>query len=158
MDIEIKHRNKFYICGYTVETTLENNDADISRLYSSFFGTEKERSLPGLPGCRPGYYGLEWYTEGHKSFFYLLGREVSGECGAPEGSLLKSVPPAEYAAAKFPAGSSLIEAWTEFFNSAIPAAGYAPDEKHGFYFEYYPEDVRGVFELWTPVIKQYDRL
>ena len=67
-----------------------------------------------------------------------------------------SIPPAEYAVVRFPAGSSLIEAWTVFFNTAIPAAGYSPDQEHGFFFEYYPEDVHGAFELWTPVIKRHD--
>ena len=58
MDIGIRFRDRFYICGYAVETTLQNNDADIAGLYDSFFGTDKERSLLKLPGCRPGYYGL----------------------------------------------------------------------------------------------------
>ena len=43
-----------------------------------------------------------------------------------------------------------METWTESFY--IPEAGYAPDEAHGFYFEYYPDEVYGRCELWTPVV------
>jgi predicted transcriptional regulator YdeE len=154
MDIEIKHRDEFHICGYAVETTLEGNDSDISKLYDDVFGSGRDKALQSLPGCKPGYYGLEWYTEGHKSFYYLLGREVSRSCDAPGGAVIKSIPPAQCAVARIPAGSNLIDAWTEFFYTAIPDAGYAPDAGHGFYFEYYPGGVRGDCELWTPVVSK----
>ncbi len=155
MKIEIITRPAFYICGYAVETTLESNDADMPALYNSFFGTEREHLLLSLPGCKQGYYGLEWYTEGQKSFFYLLGKEAAAGCSAPEGALIKSIPTADFAAAKLPAGAGLTGAWTEFFFAAIPAAGCEPDAGHGLYFEYYPEDIHGGYELWAPVKKRY---
>lgn len=154
MDIEITFRDEFNICGYAAETTLDNNDSDISGLIGSVLGSEKEKALLDMQGCKPGWYGLEWYTEGHKSFFYLLGKEVSSDANSPDGALIKAIPPAEYAVAHIPAGASLIGAWTEFFSTAIPASGYTPDYNHGFFFEYYPEGVHGCCELWTPVIKQ----
>ncbi len=69
MTVQTVLRDPFYICGFAAETTLENNDADIAALYHDFFTTGKEQLLLSLPGCRSGYYGLEWYSEGHKSFF-----------------------------------------------------------------------------------------
>lgn len=152
MDIRIESCASFHICGYAVETTLESNDGDIAALYRDFFETGKECTLQCLPGCQSGYYGLEWYTEGHKSFFYLLGKAVDETANIPADAVMKHIPAAQYAVADIPAGRSLVEAWTEFFYTAIPEAGYAPDAGHGFYFEYYPEDVRGRCELWTPVL------
>jgi predicted transcriptional regulator YdeE len=154
MIVQTVSRESFHICGFATETTLENNDADIAVLYRDFFATGKEQALLRLPGCQHGCYGLEWYTEGHKSFFYLLGKEVSSEAEVPAGALIKHIPAALYAVARIPAETSLVEAWTEFFYTAVPDRGYAPDENHGFYFEFYPKNVNGVCELWAPVIKK----
>jgi hypothetical protein len=76
MDYQVISRGEFAICGYAVETTLAGNDTDIAGLYNSVLGTKKEEALLALCGAQPGYYGLEWYTHGHKSFFYLLGKAV----------------------------------------------------------------------------------
>lgn len=151
MKLEFFSRPAFHICGYAVETTLEDNDTDIASLYRSFFETGEEHDLLRLSGCQSGYYGLEWYTEGHKSFFYLLGKAVDGTADIPPGAVMKHIPAAQYAVAAIPPEHNLTEAWADFFYTAIPQAGYAPDEAHGFYFEYYPEDVHGRCELWTPV-------
>jgi len=153
MDFQIIPRGAFAVCGYAVETTIENNDADISGLYSDVLGTEKEDALLALLGAQPGYYGLEWYTQGQKSFFYLLGKAVDKNNDIPQGAMLKLIPPANYAVAKSAAGSSIIDAWTEFFYTVIPSQGYAPDESHGLYFEYYPKLTDGDYELWAPVVK-----
>ncbi len=152
MMLELVTRPAFHICGYATETTLEGNDGDIAALYRDFFETGKEHTLLRLPGCQNGYYGLEWYTEGHQSFFYLLGKAVDETADTPAGAVIKHIPAARYAVAEMPAGRNLVEAWTEFFYTGIPGAGYAPNAEHGFYFEYYPEDVHGRCELWTPVI------
>lgn len=153
MDFQIVPRDEFAICGYAVETTLTNNDADIAALYSDVLGTEKERTLLSLSGVQPGYYGLEWYTQGHNNFFYLLGKAIDSSNDVPAGAMLRVIPWAEYAVAKIAVGTSLIDAWTEFFYTAIPSRGLAPDETHGFYFEYYPHTTIGDYELWVPVVK-----
>ena len=152
MKIKIITRDGFTVCGYAVKTTLEQNDADIARLYADFSESDKDRILQDLPGCQIGYYGLEWYTGAHKSYYYLLGRQVGPISEIPENAMLKTVPSAQYAVAGIPAGTNLMDAWTEFFYTAIPSLGYAPDETHGIYFEYYPKDVKDACELWTPVI------
>jgi hypothetical protein len=41
-----------------------------------------------------------------------------------------------------------LEAWRNYFEN-ISATGYASDESHGIYFEFY--DKNGNFELWAPV-------
>ena len=159
MELKIVQRNGFCICGYAVETDAANNDSDISELYADFFSSGKEKILANLPGSKKGYYGLSWYTSGHERYCYLLGMEVSADIMPPEGAVLKEIPPAVFAYAGFPSqdlgksGTDVKQAWTDFFFTEIPAAGYTPDEAHGYYFEYYPESVHGKYELWTPVVK-----
>jgi predicted transcriptional regulator YdeE len=42
MEINLVGKETFFICGYSVETTLEQNDKDISALYDDFFRNNKE--------------------------------------------------------------------------------------------------------------------
>jgi len=151
--MQLIERATFYICGYTVETTAAQNEQDVSALYQDFFDTGKEAVLLRSPGSKKGYYGLSWYTQGHETYCYLLGIEVGKENEPPTGALLKTMGKTTYAVAHYPQGKDIIEAWNEFFYTDIPQAGYAPNEQHNLYFEYYPEDVRGAYELWVPVLK-----
>lgn len=151
MKIKTVDRDQFTVCGYAVETTLEKNDEDIPRLYKAYFETGKDEELPAQPGCKNGYYGLSWYTKGHERYCYLLGRETGEAFSMPEGAVRKTVPPGLYAVAQVPEGADIKEAWTVFFYEDIPQLGFAPDETHGIYFEYYPESVQGKCELWVPV-------
>lgn len=80
-----------FICGYSVETTLEHNDRDVSALYGDLFGNDKEEILMKLKGNKKGYYGLRWYTEEHERYSYLLGIEVDQENIAPEDSIIKKI-------------------------------------------------------------------
>lgn len=154
MNVQTVRRGALAICGYAVETTLNNNDADLQKLFSNFFDSGKDELLLGLKGAEPGFFGVEWYTPGHKSFFYLLGVAVDKNVRVPEGAVLKVIPAAAYAVTKVCAGRSLVEAWTEFFYTAIPEEGLKPDEAHGYYFEYYPGHTDGDCELWVPVVKK----
>ncbi len=142
------------MCGYAAQTTLNNNDADLQKLFGDFFNSGKDKMLFGLKGAEPGFFGVEWYTQGHKSFFYLLGVSVDKTIRVPEGAVLKVIPAAEYAVTKVPAGRNLVDAWTEFFYTAIPESGYVPDDDHGCYFEYYPGHTDGDCELWVPVVQK----
>ncbi len=151
-------RPEFCVCGCAAKTTLSGNDADIAALYHDFFRAGRDQELKKLPGCQSGYYGLEWYTDGHKSFFYLLGKAVDASAPVPPGMMMKCVPAAQYAVVSLPAKSNLTDAWTQFFYTVIPESGYAPDEAHGCYFEYYPQDIHGACELWTPVIPRKEAL
>jgi predicted transcriptional regulator YdeE len=151
MNTRIVGRGAFRICGYAVETDLENNDQSISTLYEEFEKEGYDGILKQLPLCEDGYYGLEWYTEGHKSFFYLLGRAVGETAVAPVEAELKHIPSAKYIVAEIPAGTNLVDAWTELFYKVISDLGYEVDEKHGYYFEYYRNDLSGDCELWTPI-------
>jgi len=146
-------RDTFHICGYAVETTAAQNDKDISGLYKDFFNSGKDVALLRLKGGKKGFFGLSWYTQGHEKYCYLLGIEVDKDNTPPDGALLKTLDQTLYAAARYPHDKNIMDAWTEFFNTDIPAEGYAPDEQYNLYFEYYPEDVHGNYELWVPVIK-----
>ncbi len=101
MNINIVERDTFFICGYLVETTSEQNEKDITALYNNFFGSGKEANLRKLKGCKNGYYGLSWYTKGHERYCYLLGMEVNGENITPESSSLKKIVKTTYAKIAF---------------------------------------------------------
>lgn len=153
MYIEVKERDTFFICGYSVETTLENNDKDVSALYRDFFSKEKETILRKLKGSKKGYYGLSWYTKGHEKYRYLLGIEVGEENSTPENAMIKKVSKTTYAVARFPKEEDILKSWSEFFYNEIPKAGFKVNEEHNLYFEYYPVCVDGEYELWVPVVK-----
>ncbi len=152
MNMEIVERDTFWICGYWVETTLEQNDKDVAALYDDFFCNGKEEILMRLQGSRKGYYGLSWYTDGHERYCYLLGIEVAQRNNAPDNSILKEIPKTTYAVARFPKGEDIIKAWTEFFYHTIPDAGYNVNAIYNLYFEYYPSGIKEEFELWVPVV------
>lgn len=151
--VELTERGAFCVCGYAVETTPEHNDRDVSKLYKDFFQDDKETVLRLLSGSKNGFYGLSWYTHGHERYCYLLGVEVANTNSAPANALIKTIAKTTYAVARFPGGADIIEAWNRFFYTDIPSAGFAPNERHGYYFEYYPGSVYGSYELWVPVVK-----
>ena len=151
--MNLVERETFYICGYAVETNAAQNDKDISSLYKVFFDDNRKNVLLSLKGCKKGHYGLMWYTQGHEKYCYLLGVEVDRDNELPENAMLKTVAKSIYAVACYPHDKNAIEAWTEFFYTDIPNEGYAPNEEHNLYFEYYPEGVDGDYELWVPVVK-----
>lgn len=153
MEINLVERETFFICGYSVETTLEKNDKDVSALYNDFFRNGKNDILMNLNGSKKGYYGLSWYTQHHERYCYLLGMEVGPDNAAPEKAVLKKIPKTTYAMARFPQREDIIKAWTVFFYHTIPKAGFKVNEEHNLYFEYYPDNVNGEFELWVPVVK-----
>jgi len=151
--MELMERETFSVCGYAVETTAVQNDQSISGLYKDFFDRNQEAALLRLQDSRMGYYGLSWYTQGHEKYCYLLGIEVGRENNPPENALLKTLEKTVYAVARYPRDKNILEAWNEFFYSDIPGEGYAPNEPYNFYFEYYPQNVHGDYELWVPVVK-----
>lgn len=153
MEINFVEKETFFVCGYSVETTLEQNDKDISALYEDFFRSGKETALMKLKGSKKGYYGLSWYTQGNEKYCYLLGIEASKENTVPENAVLKEVPKTTYAMVRFPKGEDILKAWNDFFYYAIPGAGFKVNEAHNRYYEYYPGSVHGEFELWVPVVK-----
>lgn len=146
-------RDTLHICGYVAETDAEHNDNDLNKLFKDFFDDNKETVLRNLHGSKKGFYGLQWYTQGHEKYCYLLGIEVGGECEPPVDSILKTIPKTTYAVSCYPHDKDIIEAWTEFFYTDIPNKGYAPNEQLNLYFEFFPESVDGDYELWVPVIK-----
>ena len=151
--MKIVERETFHVCGYAAKTTPEQNEADLSALYSDFFESDKEAVLRSLQGNKKGYYGVLWYTDGHEKYYYLLGIEVASGNKPPENAMLKTAAKTTYAVASYPHDKDAIEAWTEFFYTDIPNSGYAVNAPFNFYFEYYPESVNGDYELWVPVVK-----
>ena len=151
--MKIVERETFHICGYAVETTASQNDNDVGGLYKDFFNKDKEAILLRLQGSKKGYFGLSWYSQGHEKYCYLLGIEVGKENEPPENAMIKTLEKTLYAVGCYPQGKNIIEAWNDLFYSDIPNEGYTPNEPYNLYFEYYPESVRGDFELWVPVVK-----
>ena len=151
--MEIVERDAFFVCGYSVETDAAHNDYDIARLYKDFFDKNREAVLLRLPGGKKGYFGLSWYTSEHDKYCYLLGLEVGAKSKPPKGAQIKAVPQGLFATASYAQDQDIKAAWTEFYYSDIPRAGYMPNETRNLYFEYYPDSAPGDYELWVPVVK-----
>jgi len=142
MEIRFEDREKFTVCGYITETSSENNDHDLRKLF-----TRHEDELRKMPESKSCLYGVIWYTdETHQRYCYLLGIEANKQ---QSNMVCVEVPTGHFAVAAVPKGMTVVEAWTEFFFKEIPARGYAPDESHGIYFEFYDEN--GNCGLWIPV-------
>jgi AraC family transcriptional regulator len=151
MKIKINNRNSFYLCGYMTETCLVSCKEDLDALWRTY--ESKKENLFQLFGRKKDFYGLMWYTQSHR-YCYLIGIEVSDDKKTPKGAVCKHVPSSLYAVAAIPAGTPATNAWTEFFEVALPSLGYRPDAEHGLYFEHYPSGENEDYELWTPVIKK----
>ncbi len=162
LNLKFEHRDGFHVCGYSVETCLDTCREDLSLLRRDF-DAQKGVLFEAL-GFRDAVYGLMWYTQDHR-YRYLIGVEAADAGKAPSGAQCVCIPAAEYAVATVPPSVSAFDAWTAFFEKALPAVGYTPDSNHGLYFEYYPcgmgsgADVSAAnmdhaCELWTPVIRQ----
>lgn len=147
MDFHLIQRDSFSICGYCVETSLKTCGPDLAKLWKEY-GRKKEQLFSKF-GRRDDFYGLMWKTGGQR-YCYLIGIDVPAGSEMPEETIRKDIPPAKYAVASVPAARSAVEAWTEYYNRALPEAGYEPNAVHGFDFEYYRED-SSFYELWTPV-------
>lgn len=154
MQVRFVDKTGFLICGYSVETSLEESGHDVAALYTDYFGSGKATAIHNAAKSKAAeYYGLMWYLEGHERYRYLLGKEAVNLSLIPADGERKEIPAALYAVSSFEKDYDNTKAWTDFFFEAIPQAGYKPDYDHGFFFEYYPNDVNGNYELWTPVVK-----
>ena len=143
MDVRFEDRGAFLVSGFAAETSPTTNETDLRALWSEY-----KDKLTSMPESRNSLYGVLWYTE-NRSFFYLLGIE-SGEAALEGPSTRVEIPAARFAVAKVPAYKTASESWTVLFDKELPERGFAPDQEHGKYFEYYDEN--GDCELWTPVI------
>ena len=146
MRIRFENRNAFNVIGYSIETDLSSNDKDIGLLWR-----ECKEKLMIMPESLSNLYGIIWYTKNHR-YNYLLGIEKNDRFQSIEQYSIIKVPAAYFAVASVPNRMTAAEAWTEYFEKELPARNYAPDDKHGIYFEFYNEF--GNCELWTPVKKQ----
>jgi predicted transcriptional regulator YdeE len=151
--MELVERARFRLCGYFVETTLAKNDADVSALCADFFRNGRDAVPADVTVDLKGYYGLMWYTLGNEKYIYLLGREVGAAKPVPKGAVAKEIPAATFAVARYPQGESVVKAWNTFFYHDIPDAGFQVNHAFNLFFEYYPGNVGGAFELWAPVTK-----
>jgi AraC family transcriptional regulator len=147
MKIALKNRDSFYICGYMIETSLDTCGKDLEKLWREY--ETKKEDLFKHYGRKDDFYGLMWYTQLHR-YCYLIGIEVEDITKAPEGAICKHIPSSLYAIATVPAKTPATDAWTEYFEAALPALGYSPDASHGLYFEYYSNGESKDYELWTP--------
>ena len=151
LNLVLKERDTFYICGYWVETSLKNCEKDISKLWNDFYN--KKEKLFKIFGYKNDFYGLMWSMENQR-YCYLIGIEVNDVNKTPVGAYCKCIPCTNYAIDSVAPTVSAVEAWTEYYEKTLPEAGYIPNSKHGFDFEYYPNGNRGTYELWKPVIER----
>jgi hypothetical protein len=149
MEVKLVQRKEIIIGGFSVETTLQNSQNDVEKLYNDFFNVKKEL-LNGFTKKTNEYYGIIWYTILHESYKYLIGQEIIEKSKKIE---FKIIPEGQYAYSKFPKDYDGIKAWTEFYEKGIPGIGYKPIEKDDMAFEYYPNGIDGDYELWSLVEK-----
>lgn len=148
--MKLIEKESISVCGFFTETSLETCGKDIPPLWEMF--QRRKRELFDAFGFREDAYGLMWYTENHR-YCYLMGILAEGNAKPPQGTCRRQVPEAAFAVAEVPPGMDAVTAWMEFFESAIPKSGHAPDTAHGMYFEYYPNGEGRKLELWAPVVK-----
>jgi DNA gyrase inhibitor GyrI len=150
VNIKLVKLEKMIIAGFSVETTLENSNRDIGKLYDDFVNNGKMELLFNVTKNNSEYYGIMWYTELHKRYIYLLGQKIDKPIDQ-KNMEIKQIPEGEYCFSKFPQGYDTIKAWTDFYNKEIPEIGYKPIEKNDIAFEYYPHGFDGEYELWSLV-------
>lgn len=151
MNIRLQKRSPFRVCGYCRETRLATCVEDLGELWKEY--EVKKGSLNTVCNNPDRFYGLMWNTGGGR-YCYLIGVETEPPGPYPAGTVCKSVAAAEYAVASIPVSQSAMEAWTEFYERALPDAGLEPAPGHIYDFEYYPKGEDAGYELWTPVIKK----
>ena len=144
MEIRFENRKEFSVCGYAVETELSSSEGDVGLLWENH-----EKILQSIPASESCLYGVMWYTEGHR-YCYHLG--ICSETPPLDDMTAVTIPSACFAIATVPDNMTIVEAWTEYFETELPFLGYMPDSEHGRYFEFHAAD--GTCELWTPVKKQ----
>ena len=144
MKIRFKNRAEFFVYGFAVETELSSSQDDVGSLWENY-----EKILLNIPASESCLYGVMWYTEGHK-YYYHLG--ICSETPLLDGMSAVVIPSAYFAIATVPDNMTIVEAWTEYFETELPSLGYTPDSEHGRYFEFHGAD--GKCGLWTPVKKQ----
>lgn len=150
MNITIQNRSEFLIAGYRTETSLFTCRADIGRLWETF--AANKHSLFSLYGTRENFYGVMWKTGiAQDRYFYFIGIDLEKSDAHPKDFEVLQIPLAKYAVASIPSSQSAVEAWTEFYETALPKAGFVPADGHVFDFEYYPHGAEYDYELWTPI-------
>ena len=141
MEIRFENRDKFKVYGYLIESDEENFERDVEPLWK-----KHENELRQIPESKSCLYGVTWYTdETHQRYYYLVGIETS----KPQSDMVcVEIPAGHFVIATIPKGMTRLEAWWKYFED-VPSRGYAPDEKHGIYFEFF--DKNRNFEIWAPV-------
>jgi len=141
MNIRFENRDKFKVCGYMIESDEENFEHDVGQLWN-----KHENELKKIPESNSCLYAVTWYTdETQERYCYLVGIETN----KPHNEMVcVEIPAGHFVIASIPKGMTRLEAWWNYFED-VPAKGYAPDESHGIYFEFY--DKNGNFEIWAPV-------
>lgn len=150
VELRLCKRDSFLICGHDTETSLQTCGTDLERLWRSF--EHEKQELYNRFGAREDFYGLMWKAGASKdNYSYLIGIEIDQTTHPLGKSVVKQIHAAEYAVASVPSSLSAFDAWTVFYNTALPGAGYIPADRHLYDFEYYPHGAGKDYELWTPV-------
>ena len=137
------------MCNLQCDQALENIEK-ASYLHVTNY---ELRALLSPPYCLSGS-DEAWLSANYERAYKLLEIDTfQTAVHASENTELKVIPTTTYAVAYFPEGDDIIEAWTKFYYNVIPENGYKVNDEHNFYFEYYPNNVHGKYELWVPVIK-----
>jgi hypothetical protein len=149
MEVKLVERKEIIIGGFSIETTLENNEIDTEKLLNDFYDGKKD-FLNKFTKNTQEYYAVIWYTKLHESYKYLIGQKISNKTNELDTKIISE---GLYAYTKFPQNYDVIKAWTDFYQIGIPNVACKPKEKDDVAFEYYPNGLNGEYELWSLVEK-----
>jgi len=144
MDVRFENKDRFYVSGYSVETSEATLERDCAMLREKY--EDKLRSISDH------LYFLAWMTK-ENVMIYHLGAQVPSRSPATEGATCVEVPAGRFAVATVPEGASVLAAWYGFFElfekGAPVLEGAAIDLEFPIHFESFPEN--GGCELCIPV-------
>lgn len=153
MSIDIVTQPDFQVCGYVVDTDLEQygRKANREELFANFYRDGRSDAIAEIADNPKEYYALAWYSGPDRRIDYLLGQRVVDPQEIPEGAIIKDVKGTTYACGRFEADQDIERMWTDFYYQINSGYGYIPDYQSDVWFERYPVGLTGRYELYIAV-------
>jgi predicted transcriptional regulator YdeE len=149
MNIEIVEQPEFQVCGYVLDTDLEQygRKANREELFANFYKDGRAEIIAAIAENPTEFYALAWFSGPDRRIYYLLGQLVRSPVTIPEGAVLKTVKGTTYARGRFDGEEDIEREWTNFYYQVNSGYGYVPDYQSDVWFERYPAGLTGHYEL-----------
>ncbi|MCL2587888.1 MAG: GyrI-like domain-containing protein [Oscillospiraceae bacterium] len=143
MDIRFENRDRFYVSGYSMETSEATLEQDCAMM--------REKYEDRLKSISDHLYFVAYMEK--EVMIYLFCARTASLTPATEGAICKEIPATRCAVATVPKGTSILATWYAFFDAfekELPVLGGATiDLDYPFHIEAF--DKNGGCELWIPV-------